>query len=61
MVGNTMNNLTTKVFLAFKESNAALEWNWDIYMEKAVKFSKEFDPEAFLAMVRKHIERRRDD
>ena len=55
------NDLTTKVFLAFKESNAVLEWNWDIYMEKAIKFSEEFDPEAFLAMVRKYIERHRDD
>ncbi len=49
------NDITTKVFLAFKDANVLLEWNRDVYVEKAVKVSKEFDPEAFVEMVRKHI------
>ncbi len=51
-------NITTQVFLAFKEANVLLEWNWDVYMEKAIEASEEFDPEAFLTMVRKHVTRK---
>ena len=51
-------HITTQVYLAFKEANVLLEWNWDVYMEKAIEVSKEFDPEAFLTMVRKYVARK---
>jgi len=55
---STAHDITTRVFLAFKDANVLLEWNRDVYMEKAAKVSKEFDAEAFLEMARKHIGRK---